>query len=132
MSEGKQVPVGAIISTDLTVPNAEAVRDFYKQVIGWDSEEMPMQDGDTKYADYVMKNVDGGWVGGVCHARGVNLGLPAQWLVYINVADIEASVQRCVALGGRLAKESRGEDGKLYYAVIQDPTGTYLGLTHVG
>ncbi len=132
MGEGKKFAVGAIISADLTVPNADEVRDFYKQVIGWESEDMPMQDADGTYADYVMKDADGNWMGGVCHARGANLGLPPQWMVYINVADIEASVQRCLDLGGRVVKESRGDDGKLHYAVIQDPAGAHLALTHAG
>jgi len=38
----KQFPTGTIISADLTVPNADAVRDFYKQVIGWESESLAM------------------------------------------------------------------------------------------
>src|SRR5688572_29730516 len=98
MSETTPKPpkIGAIISADITVPNADEMRDFYKQVIGWDSELMPMSDENGEYSDYVMKDESGGWVGGVCHARGVNKDLPPQWIVYINVKDIAASAQRCV------------------------------------
>jgi uncharacterized protein len=132
MTEGKKFAVGAIISADLTVPNAEGIRDFYKQVIGWESEEMKMSDENGDYTDYVMKDQAGNWVGGVCHARGVNLGIPPQWLVHVNVADIAASVKRCLELGGKVLKEMRGEDGTYYYVVIQDPAGAFLSLTRAG
>ena len=65
---------------------------------------------------------------GVCHARGVNADLPAQWLVYITVADIEASLAKCVELGGKAIREVRdlGEHGR--YCVIQDPAGAVAAL----
>lgn len=37
-------------------------------------------------------------VAGICHARGTNAALPPQWLRYIVVADLDASVQRCTEL----------------------------------
>lgn len=38
----KAVPVGTIMWQDLTIPDAESVRDFYRQVVGWEfrGEEM--------------------------------------------------------------------------------------------
>jgi uncharacterized protein len=124
--------VGSIISADLTVSNADAVRDFYKQVVGWESEAMSMSDESGEYSDYVMKDQAGNWVGGVCHARGVNQDIPSQWLVHVNVADIQASADRAIALGGKILKKSVGDDGTLYYIIIQDPAGAMLSLTKAG
>lgn len=31
----KSISIGSIISADLTVENADQIRDFYKEVIGW-------------------------------------------------------------------------------------------------
>ncbi len=125
-------PTGKIISADLTVPNADHIRDFYQQVIGWEVENMPMEDQGESYSDYVMKDVTGNWIGGVCHARGMNLGLPQQWLIYVQVADVAASIQQCENLGGKALKKVHNDDGSLQYAVIQDPAGVVLGLTHAG
>ncbi|PJA97553.1 MAG: glyoxalase, partial [Ignavibacteriales bacterium CG_4_9_14_3_um_filter_34_10] len=36
--------IGSIGWIDLTVNNAEEVRDFYSKVIGWKSENVPMGD----------------------------------------------------------------------------------------
>jgi uncharacterized protein len=129
MEETTTFKVGAIISTDLTVPNAEEVHDFYKQVIGWGHDEMPMSDEQGEYADYVMKDEAGDWVGGVCHKRGGNADLPHQWLVYINVASVEDSTQKCEALGGKVLKKSYRDDGLMQYAVIEDPYGAILAVT---
>lgn len=125
----KTYQTGAIISTDLTIDNTEQVLDFYKQVIGWDSEALDMQDDQGQYVDYVVKDDAGNWVGGICHKRGMNQDLPPVWLVYIQVTDIEASLQQCVTLGGKVLKKSRLDDGSVQYAVIQDPAGAILAIT---
>lgn len=127
--ESKTFSKGCIISADLTVDDAGPVRDFYRDVIGWNVEEMPMKDGAETYSDYIMKNADGNWVGGVCHHRGTNIGIPPQWITYINVPDVGVSVQRCIELGGAVVKESRNDSGQYNYAIIRDPFGAVIGLT---
>ena len=67
-------------------------------------------------------------VAGICHARGDNTNLPAQRLIYITVADLEASLQRCITLGGKVVCPARemGDHGTM--AVIQDPAGAVAAL----
>jgi Predicted enzyme related to lactoylglutathione lyase len=127
--EPKKYQVGSIISADLTIPNADAIKDFYKAVIGWDSEALTMSDEQGEYADYVMKDAAGNWVGGVCHKRGVNVDQPPYWIVYVNVADIAKSAEKCRELGGKVLKESRMADGTLQFVLIEDPAGAVLALT---
>ena len=131
MSNQPKIPTGGIVSADITVPKTEELRDFYKEVMGWTVEEMPMEDENGKYADYIMKNKEGGWVGGVCHARGMNTDLPPQWIVYINVEDVATSVEKCKQHGGKVLKEMKGEDGTYYYALLQDPAGGVIAVTKV-
>lgn len=127
--EQKKNPIGSIIATDITVDAAEALKDFYKEVIGWEEEGLPMKDESGTYTDYVMKDDKGNWIGGICHNRGVNKGIPPQWIVYINVADIEQSIEKCQKLGGEVIKTSENKDGSLQYAMIKDPFGAVLALT---
>ena len=62
----------AVSELDLTVPDADAVRDFYKAVVGWGVQDVDM----GGYSDYAMTHpATGQPVAGVCHARGVNAGL---------------------------------------------------------
>ena len=82
---------GAIGWVDLTVPNAPALRDFYSAVVGWTPQDVKMGD----YADYTMRaSGTGEAVAGVCHAKGNNVGLPTQWLVYVSVPDLDASLAK--------------------------------------
>ena len=116
---------GSINWTDLTVGDAERVRDFYAAVTGWAPQPVSMGD----YSDYVMTAPGSGTpVAGVCHARGTNAGLPPVWLVYITVADLDASLATCRAKGGTVLAEPRGNPGSPRYAVIRDPAGAVAAL----
>lgn len=95
---------GVIFWRDLTVPNAEQVRDFYSQVVGWRAEPLEMGD----YADFIMTAPGADQpTAGLCHARGVNADLPAQWLIYIKVADLDQALAQCQALGGHIVAGPR-------------------------
>jgi predicted enzyme related to lactoylglutathione lyase len=118
------VEVGKIGWIDMTVGDAPGVRDFYKAVVGWETDEIDM----GGYSDYVMKMpVSGDGVAGVCHSRGSNADLPAGWLIYIVVADVEASVAACIENGGKIVVETRGLAGGRF-CVVEDPGGSIAAL----
>lgn len=113
---------GTITWQDLTVEDAERLRDFYKSVVGWESS--PVQMGG--YADYTM-SADAEPIAGICHARGGNADLPAQWLIYITVEDLDHSVAECQRLGGSLVTPPRSFAGGRF-CVIKDPAGAVCAL----
>jgi predicted enzyme related to lactoylglutathione lyase len=117
--------IGQISWVDLTVPNATAVRDFYKQVTGWTPTTFSMGDHD----DYCM-NPPGAEkpVAGICHALGENAGLPPVWLIYITVADLDESLRHCTASGGKLRMAARSIPGMGRFCVIEDPAGAVAAL----
>ncbi|GAB4321789.1 MAG: hypothetical protein Kow0074_12840 [Candidatus Zixiibacteriota bacterium] len=124
MASAKQ-PIGSIGWVDLTVDNADSIRDFYKQVIGWTHSDVSM----GEYSDYSMNRPDDGTpTAGVCHKSGVNSELPSQWLIYIVVEDLDVSVQRCTDLGGRVLVGPKGLGPGARYCVIQDPAGAVAAL----
>jgi uncharacterized protein len=127
-SPGAAAPVGRIAWLDLTVPDAAAVRDFYRQVVGWSVEDVDMTDDGARYADYNMLGEDGSPAAGICHARGVNAGLPPVWLIYLPVGDLAGSLRRVEEEGGRIIRTVPGQDGEPAYATIQDPVGSYFAL----
>lgn len=120
--------VGHIAGLDITVANADVICEFYRDVVGWSVQELEMEDGDGRYADYFMLAADGTPAGGVCHARGANTGLPPVWMIYLPVGDLAESLRRVESEGGKVIKTQRGDDGDYVYAAIQDPVGAYLGL----
>lgn len=117
--------IGSITWTDLTVPHADRIRDFYAAVVGWNVTEVDM----GGYQDYCMNEpATGKSVAGVCWQRGSNAGLPSVWLVYINVADLEESARRCEAQGGTILRPPTSMGGYGRYCVIQDPAGAVAAL----
>ena len=123
MSETKP-EVGTISWTDLTVKDAVAIRDFYSRVVKWPFESVDM----GGYSDFCMlSSADGQPKAGICHARGPNAGIPAQWLIYITVADMEESASMCVALGGKVLSGPHAA-GQGRFVVIEDPAGAVAAL----
>jgi hypothetical protein len=117
-------PIGSIVWQDLTVGPAEEIRDFYQQVIGWESHDHDMGD----YNDFdILSPTTGETVTGICHARDTNAGVPAAWLLYFAVEDVAASVARCVELGGEVLDGPRDMGGGEFCA-IRDPAGAVCAL----
>lgn len=116
--------IGKVGWIDITVADATGLKDFYKEVVGWDVEESSMGD----YSDYtVMTPGSGEAVAGICHARGSNADQPGGWLIYITVADVAKSAAACVANGGKLIVAPRELAGGRF-CVIEDPSGATSAL----
>ena len=116
--------LGAILWTDLTIPNAEEVRDFYQAVVGWETAPVDMAD----HMDFNMLPPGSDKpAAGVCHALGVNKDMPPQWLIYVVVASVDESAAACLRLGGRVlvGPKAMGADR---LCVIQDPAGAVMAL----
>lgn len=119
--------IGKFMWFDLTVENADAVRDFYQQVVGWKPDTVDM----GTYQDYSMKAEDGSVVAGICHKRGDNAKLPSQWMLYITVSNLEESLKTCTANGGKVIVPTRDMGGSKF-AVIEDPAGAVCTLFQQG
>ncbi len=123
MSDENKLPAGSVAWIDLTVTDAPGVRDFYKEVVGWDSDGCKM-DG---YEDYNMK--PGGTdhpVAGICHARETNADMPTSWMIYITVPDIEVAAAKCKERGGKVLLGPKGDSAR--FCVIEDPAGAVCAL----
>jgi uncharacterized protein len=120
--------VGRIAWLDLTVRDATSTREFYREVVGWSVEDVEMNDGSERYADYNMLGEDGTPVAGVCHARGPNVGLPPVWMIYLPVGDLAESLRRAEEEGGKILNSMKKDDGDIAYAAVQDPAGACFAL----
>jgi predicted enzyme related to lactoylglutathione lyase len=120
--------LGTVGWMDLTVDDADSVRDFYSAVAGWEPQPISM----GEYSDYCMSPVNGddgagAPVAGICHRRGSNANLPPVWLVYLTVANIAASLALVEEMGGKVLAQTRSSSGG-QYAVIEDPAGAVCAL----
>jgi len=126
MSEQEGPAVGSLVGFDLTVENAEEIRDFYSAVVGWKTSPVDM----GGYSDYMMlQPADDKPAAGVVWARGINSDQPqAQWISYVQVASLSESVNKAVELGGSIVIDRRGPGNEWPFVVIKDPAGAMLAL----
>ena len=116
--------IGRIEWVDLTVGDAVRNKNFYCKVIGWKSTDVEM----GTYSDFNLKLPGTGkTIAGICHARGMNTRMPAQWLMYVRVADVAASAAEAERQKGKVLDGPRRMGGS-NFCVIQDPDGAVMAL----
>jgi predicted enzyme related to lactoylglutathione lyase len=94
-------------------------------VVGWSSSGLDM----GGYEDFLLFRPGlAEPMAGICHARGSNIDIPPQWLMYIVVADLERSIAECEARGGRVLTEARSAGRGARFRVIQDPAGAAVAI----
>ncbi|MGK9476896.1 VOC family protein [Melioribacter sp. OK-6-Me] len=117
--------IGAIAWHDLTVENAEGIKNFYEKVTGWKSQPVNM----GNYDDYNMMIPSEDYpAAGICHKREKNSNLPSQWMIYINVENLDASIDACIVNGGKVISGPKIIKGMGKYCLIEDPAGACCAL----
>ena len=121
---------GTINWTDLTVPNAEEVRDFYKNVIGWTEQAIPMKDGDDEYNDFVMLHSEENAAGGICHSREPISAFRRSGF-HTSVWTRSKKKTLAVENGGEILKEHLDKEGALYFVIVKDNSGAVFGMVRI-
>ena len=106
---------------ELITPDPAAAVRFYGGLFGWTTEVMSMPG-----MDYTMLKLGDNTFGGIMVPP--QPGIPAHWLHYVSVADVDAAVAKAVSLGASVCAGPMdiGEAGRI--AVIRDPQGASFGL----
>jgi predicted enzyme related to lactoylglutathione lyase len=71
-------------------------------------------------------------ISGICNDRNVNAGIPPVWIMYINVANLDESIEKVVQRGGEVIHGPRNMGEKARYCIIKDPAGAFCGLFEHG
>lgn len=112
---------GAFSWFELMTTDVKGAREFYTKLLGWTTQEMPMQD-----ATYTVVEVEGDQVGGIMTLPPDAGEMPPTWGIYITVKDIEQTVKTAGELGGKIFMEPQEIPDVGRFAVIQDPQGAYF------
>ncbi|MEO0425125.1 MAG: VOC family protein [Pseudomonadota bacterium] len=120
--------MGRIVWLDLTVPDAVATRDFYREVVGWSPQAVEKEAAGERYTDYNMRLENETPAAGICHARGANATLPPVWMIYLPVGDLAESIRRVRAEGGEVLQVTAHTAGSQAHAVVRDPVGACFAL----
>lgn len=119
---------GRIVWHDLFTSNRREVMQFYKDVAGWHYQIEHAQDfvwgGGEK--DFILASSGDVAGAGVIETPA---GYERGWIAYVEVPDVDATVERVNALGGRTVREPFEVPGVGRNALVRDPCGALLGLS---
>lgn len=115
------IPVGKIGWNELVTSDPAGALSFYTSLFGWGTQKFPMPG-----ADYTMVTHGGMAFGGVM--APMHPGTPSQWINYVVVADVDATLEMSARLGGKtvMGPMDIPEVGRI--ALLQDPQGAVIGL----
>lgn len=123
------LPAGRFCWDELMTPDPDSAKRFYGAVVGWQSEDMPMQemtytlwkrpgalgpDGKPRQAGGLMKSPPG-----VPHPF---------WCSYVLVDDCDASAARAKQLGGTVVMAPTDIPNVGRFATLIDPTGAAISI----
>ena len=110
---------------DLVSEEVDRARDFYTEVIGWDSEVV-----DVGHGPYtVFKLRDRPVAGLMARApEGPETGAPSAWKLYVTVDDVDARCARVADAGGDVLAGPTDIPSVGRMAIIRDPTGGVIGI----
>jgi uncharacterized protein len=87
----------SVVWNELLTPDPAAAGPFYSEVFGWDRDEVPMQE-----IIYTVFRSNSKPVGGMMKPPDEGGETPPNWLVYFEVADCDATVEKLKELGGQV------------------------------
>lgn len=134
MYKVEKYPHGTFSWADLASTDATKSRDFYANLMGWDTQEIPIGGG----AVYTMFLHEGETVSAVSQMPPdmQKAGIPSHWNNYVTVEDVDSMASKVAELGGTIIAEPFDvfENGRMM--VVQDPGGATLSLwqpkNHIG
>jgi len=107
---------------ELNTDDVGEAKKFYTGLFDWKLEDMPMGPGMT----YTMIQPATGPGGGM--QQKPMPAAPSAWLLYIDVADIDATVEKAKKLGGTVIVPKTPIPNMGAFAILTDPSGAAFGL----
>ena len=106
-----------VVHFEIQVKDAAVGQEFYRKLFDWDiSADNPMNYG-------IVDTKAGGINGGVTDAPTA-----PQVIFYVEVKDLQASLDRAESLGGKAVVPPTEIPGVVTFAVMSDPEGNVIGL----
>jgi uncharacterized protein len=119
-------PAGNFCWIELGTSDQKAAKEFYGQLFGWQSNDIPMGE---EMGDYTMLLLDGKEVGALYQLNEKHhQGLPPHWMPYVAVESVDETAARVEQLGGTglCPPFDVAEHGRMF--MLKDPTGATLSV----
>jgi len=109
--------------SELMTKDAEAAKQFYAQVFGWEYTEFPMEG-----MSYSVIKANGQEIGGIMPVPPQAAGTPPHWGVYVTVDDVDASAKKAEKLGAAVIVPPTDIPDVGRFCVFRDPQGAVLSM----
>jgi predicted enzyme related to lactoylglutathione lyase len=110
---------------ELTSDDPAAARAFYGELLGWRFEDVDPADADGDVT-CTLGDLP------VALIERAGDGQPSKWTSFLCVDDIDRTLGRITAEGGKPVRPPRGSAGGRRVATFADPAGVVLGLFELG
>ena len=115
---------GAFSWCELITTDPAAAKVFYGEVFGWRFKE-----GQVSNTPYTVIEVEGQEIGGISPAPPQ---MPSTWGTYVTVENLEATLEKVEALGGKVLIPPIAIPPSSKFAFIQDPQGAAIAVISYG
>jgi uncharacterized protein len=110
---------------ELVTTNVPAAKKFYSSLLGWKTRPF-----DKGMADYTVIQKGKTGMGGIM--KNPKSGSPAQWIPYMLVANVDATVKKARKLRGKVCMPPFDVPTVGRIAVLADPQGAAFGIIKPG
>jgi predicted enzyme related to lactoylglutathione lyase len=114
---------GAWFWHELMTPDARKAKSFYGKLFGWTTQSMKMGPGMT----YTLWRHGKTMHGGMMNTKDAG-GAPPQWMIYVQVDDVDASAKRVPKLGGKIVAPPFDVANVGRICIIVDSVGATIAL----
>lgn len=116
---------GAMCWHELMTSDTKAGGDFYTRLFEWQTETMNM----GEMGDYTLFTcAEERHAGGMLQLPADKESLPAHWLLYFEVSDVDVSHESALQLGAKTIVPPTDIPTAGRFSVIQDPIGAVFGI----
>ena len=115
---------GSFCWFELATSDQDAAKTFYQSIFGWAPKDVPMGPAEV-YTIFTLEGRDAA----ACYTLRKDQrdqGVPPHWMIYIAVANVDASAARVALCGGTVIMPPFDVMDAGRMSVIQDPTGAFF------
>lgn len=109
---------GKFCWNELATTDVAGAKKFYGSLLGWKTKEFSK--------DYTQFTIGEDMAGGLLQCQ--KPGVPAHWVPYVMVEDVDATAKNATKLGGSVLVEAFDVPTVGRIAVLRDPQGAVIGV----